>query len=123
MKQEKVQVINLYIKNKNRNKNNKFNNLSYINSNNDYNYNNIISNNKKGKIIDIDINLGKPVSIINDHSPLDEYYLNNNSQLFQLNTISSKFNNNKKLKKKKKKAKSGSKNKIKPPLKFIHIEY
>ena len=119
-KKKNMNNDNLYIKNKNknRNKNNKFNNLSYINSNNDYNYNNIISNNKKGKIIDIDINLGKPVSIINDHSPLDEYYLNNNSQLFQLNTISSKFNNNKKLKKKKKKAKSGSKNKIKPPLKL-----
>ena len=97
------------------NKNNKINNLSYTNNN----YKNIISNNKKGKIIDIDINLGKPVSIINDHSPLEEYFLNNKSELFQLNTISSKFNNNNKnIKKKRHKAKSGSKNKIKPPLRL-----
>ena len=102
--------------NLNINKNNKINNLSFINNN----YNNMISNNKKGKIIDIDINLGKPVSIINDHSPLEEYFLNNKSELFQLNTISSKFNNNnnKNIKKKRHKAKSGSKNKIKPPLRL-----
>ena len=77
-------------------------------------YNKIISNNKKGKIVGIDINLGKPVNIINDHSPLDELLLEkNNSLLFKLHTISSKFLNKNK---KKNKEKSGSKKKIKPPL-------
>ena len=98
---------------------NKINSIdSYnINSNNNisnnYNSSNINSN-KKGKIIDIDINLGKPVKIINDHSPLEELFLENNEPiLFKLNTISSKFTNKNK---KKNKAKSGSKNKIKLPL-------
>ena len=78
-------------------------------------YNKIINHNKKGKIIDIDINLGKPVNIINDHSPLEELYLEtNNPMLFKLNTISSKFMN----KNKRNKARSGSKNKIKPPLRI-----
>jgi len=79
-------------------------------------YNKIINNNKKGKIIGIDINLGKPVNIINDHSPLDELLLEkNNSLLYKLHTISSKFMNKNKNKKKNKE-KSGSKKKIKPPL-------
>ena len=99
-----------------KNLNNDMNKINNINLNNYYS-NSIYSknnNNKKGKIIDIDINLGKPVNIINDHSPLEELFLeNNNPFLFKLNTISSKF-----LKKNKKKikTKSGSKNKIKPPL-------
>ena len=114
-KKKNMNNDNLYI-----NKNNKINNLSNINLNINKT-NNIITNNKKGKIIDIDINLGKPVSIINDHSPLEELFINSNNQkLFQINTISSKFNknNNNNNKKKKKKANSGSKNKIKPPLKI-----
>ena len=79
-------------------------------------YNKIINNNKKGKIIGIDINLGKPVNIINDHNPLDELLLEkNNSLLYKLHTISSKFMNKNKNKKKNKE-KSGSKKKIKPPL-------
>ena len=77
-------------------------------------YNKIINNNKKGKIVGIDINLGKPVNFINDHSPLNELFLEKkNSLLFKLHTISSKFMNKNK---KKNKAKSGSKKKIKPPL-------
>ena len=109
-KKKNMNNDNLYI-----NKNNKIKNLSYLNVNNN-NYNNIITNNKKGKIIDIDINLGKPVSIINDHSPLEEFFIENNkSEIFKLNTISSKFNNNKK---KKTKTKSNSINKIKPPLRL-----
>ena len=77
-------------------------------------YNKIINNNKKGKIVGIDINLGKPVNIINDHSPLDELLLEkNNSLLFKLHTISSKFLNKNKKKNKKN---SGSKKKVKPPL-------
>ena len=49
-----------------------------------------------------------------DHSPLDELLLEkNNSLLFKLHTISSKFLNKNK---KKNKEKSGSKKKIKPPL-------
>ena len=77
-------------------------------------YNKIINNNKKGKIVGIDINLGKPVNIINDHSPLDELLLEkNNSLLYKLHTISSKFMNKNK---KKNKEKSVSKKKVKPPL-------
>ena len=102
---------NIYI-----NKINNFDVNSFY-SNNNYNnkYINTITNNQKGKIIGIDINLGKPVNIINDHSPLDELIIDNNQPLlFKLNTISSKFMNKNKNKKKTK-AKSGSKNKIKPP--------
>ena len=110
-KKKNMNNDNLYI-----NKNYKISNLSYLNLNKNKT-NNIITNNKKGKIIDIDINLGKPVSIINDHSPLEELFIENinNKNIFKLNTISSKFNNNNNQKKKNK-AKSGSKNKIKPPL-------
>ena len=109
-KKKNMNNDNLYI-----NKNNKINNLSYLNLNNN-NYYNIVTNNKKGKIIDIDINLGKPVSIINDHSPLEELFIENSKpKLFKLNTLSSKLNNNKK---KKSKTKSGSINKIKPPLRL-----
>jgi hypothetical protein len=77
-------------------------------------YNKIINNNKKGKIVGIDINLGKPVNFINDHSPLNELFLEKkNSLLFKLHTISSKFLNKNKKKNKKN---SGSKKKVKPPL-------
>ena len=85
-------------------------------------YNKIITNNKQGKIIDIDINLGKPINIINDHSPLQQFILENNKpkipKLFKLNTFSSKFMNMDANKATKKKIKSGSKKKIKPPLRL-----
>lgn len=85
-------------------------------------YNKIITNNKQGKIIDIDINLGKPINIINDHSPLQQYILETNKpkvpKLFKLNTFSSKFMNVDANKATKKKNKSGSKKKIKPPLRL-----
>ena len=101
----------------------------YMNKINNFDLNNFYSNNNinnkndnyllqktKGKIIDIDINLGKPISSINDQSHLEELFLENNEPfLFKLNTISSKFMNKNK---KKNKAKSGSKNKIKPPLRL-----
>ena len=96
------------------NKNNNIDINNFYSNNNDNKYNSSINNNKKGKIIDIDINLGKPIKIINDHSPLEELFLENNEPLlFKLNTISSKFINKNK---KKNKAKSGSHNKIKLPL-------
>ena len=86
----------------------------YSNNNSISNKYNNINNKKKEKIIGIDINLGKPIKIIKDHSPLDELYLENNEPfLFKLNTISSKFTNKNK---KKNKAKSRSKKKIKFPL-------
>ena len=75
-------------------------------------YTDILKNNKKGKIIGIDINLGKPIRIINDHSPLEELYLGRNKPYsFQQNEKNTKFNKNKK-----RKANSGNKKKIKPPL-------
>ena len=84
--------------------------------------NKIITNNKQGKIIDIDINLGKPINIINDHSPLQQYIIENNKpkipKLFKLKTFSSKFMNMKTNNATKKKNKSGSKKKIKPPLRL-----
>ena len=94
---------------------NKISNMDlYNNLNKNYNHN--IIPNKKGKIIDIDINLGKPINEINDHSPLEELLIKNNEPFtFKLNTISSKFMNKNK---RKNKAKSGSKSKIKPPLRL-----
>lgn len=79
--------------------------------------NNEINNNKKGKIINIDINLGKPINIINDHSSFQEYIIES-PKLLRLNSISSKnINLNLNLNKKRRhKARSGSKNKTKPPL-------
>ena len=94
-------------------------NMSINKNNNFYSqnkkYKKIVNNNNKGKIIDIDINLGKPVNFINDHSPLDDLLLENNSQMFQMNTISSKIM---KKNKKKNKTRSGSKNKLKPPIRL-----
>ena len=73
-----------------------------------------LKNKKKGKIIGIDINLGKPIRIINDHSPLEELYLERNKPyLFQQNEMNTNFNKNKK-----RKANSGNKKKIKPPLRL-----
>ena len=75
-----------------------------------------INNSNEGKIIDIDINLGKPVKVINDHSPFEEFLIENNydheQKLFKINTISSKFMS-KKIKPKKEKSRSKGKNK--PP--------
>ena len=83
----------------------------YMTKNNNK-YINTLKNKKKGKIIGIDINLGKPIRIINDHSPLEELYLERNKPyLFQQNGLETKFNKNKKHK-----ANSGGKKKIKPPL-------
>jgi hypothetical protein len=94
-------------------------NMSINKNNNFYSqnkkYKKIVNNNNKGKIIDIDINLGKPVNFINDHSPLDDLLLENNSPMFHLNTISSKIM---KKNKKKNKTKSSSKNKLKPPIRL-----
>ena len=85
-------------------------------------YNKIITHNKQGKIIDIDINLGKPINIINDHSPLQQFILETNKpkipKLFKLNNFSRKFMNVNANKATKKKNKSGSKKKIKPPLRL-----
>ena len=111
-KKKNLNNENIYI---NRINNIDINNF-YSNNNINNKYNNYITHNKKGKIIDIDINLGKPIQVINDHGPIDDLFFENNEPfLFKLNTISSKFSNKNK---KKKKAKSGSKNKIKPPLRL-----
>ena len=92
-------------------KNLKNDNLN-VNKNNNK-YIDVLKNRKKEKIIGIDINLGKPIRIINDHSPLEELYLEENKPyLSQLN----EFNYNKFYKNKKRKTNSGTKKKIKPPL-------
>lgn len=89
-------------------------------------YNKIINKNKNGKIIDIDINLGKPISIINGLSPLKELIIEKDSpKVFKLNTLPNKYIDREKNRKKKSNSKSGSKNKIKPPLstkKFLEEE-
>ena len=105
-------LLGFVYKKKNLNNENIHINNFYSNYNNKYL--SICDNKKKGKIIDIDINLGKPVNIINDHSPLDDFFfIKKQHALNKLNTISSKFmaKNNKRNK-----AKSISKKKIKPPL-------
>ena len=85
-------------------------NISINNKNNINKYSNKI--NKKDKIIGIDINLGKPIRIINDHSPLEEFYLERNEPyLFPLNIISNDF-----IQTKKNKKNSRTKKKNKPPL-------
>ena len=104
------------------NKNNKNNEIIELkldsNKYNRYNKDNkIINNNKKGKIIDIDINLGKPINIINDYTPIQEITIENNPKEFNLNTSSNKSINIS-IKGKKNKSKSGPKNKIKPPLRI-----
>ena len=101
---------------------NKINNIDINNfySNLNNKYLNTINDKKKGKIIDIDINLGKPINIINDHSPLEAFLLEKNEPfLFKLNTISSKFMNKNN---KKNKAKSNSKKKMKPPIGLKRFE-
>lgn len=101
---------------------NKINNIDINNfySNLNNKYLNTINDKKKGKIIDIDINLGKPINIINDHSPLEEFLLEKNEPfLFKLNTISSKFMNKNN---KKNKVKSNSKKKMKPPIGLKRFE-
>ena len=105
-------LLGFVYKKKNLNNENIHINNFYSNYNNKYL--SFCDNKKKGKIIDIDINLGKPVNIINDHSPLDDFFfIKKQPPLTKLNTISSKFitKNNKRNK-----AKSISKKKIKPPL-------
>lgn len=111
-KKKNLNNDNLFI-----NKNIKNNEIFSSKPNNDE-YDKIINNNKKGKIINIDINLGKPINIINDHSSLQDFILES-PQIYKLNTTSSKFIKNKK---RKKKARSGSKTKIKPPLSIKRFE-
>ena len=87
-------------------------NMSINNKYNINKYSNIINKNKKDKIIGIDINLGKPIRIINDHSPLEEFYLERNEPyLFPLNPISNEF-----IQTKKNKANSRTKKKNRPPI-------
>ena len=112
-KKKNLNNDNLFI-----NKNIKNNEIIFSSKPNNDEYDKIINNNKKGKIINIDINLGKPINIINDHSSLQDFILES-PQIFKLNTTSSKFIKNKK---RKKKARSGSKTKIKPPLNIKRFE-
>jgi hypothetical protein len=83
-------LLGFVYKKKNLNNENIHINNFYSNYNNKYL--SFCDNKKKGKIIDIDINLGKPVNIINDHSPLDDFFfIKKQHALNKLNTISSKF--------------------------------
>ena len=87
-------------------------NVSINNKNNTNKYSNLINKNKKEQIIGIDINLGKPIRIINDHSPLEEFYLERNEPyLFPLSPISNEF-----FQTKKNKINSRTKKKNKPPI-------
>ena len=112
-KKKNLNNDNLFI-----NKNIKNNEIVFSSKPNNDEYDKIINNNKKGKIINIDINLGKPINIINDHSSIQDFILES-PQIFKLNTTSSKFIKNKK---RKKKPRSGSKTKIKPPLSIKRFE-
>ena len=82
------------------------------------NKNNILSN-SRGKIIDIDINLGKPLRDISDINPLEsKFYKNNNKNI----KFRSSFSTNKREKKKRK---NRSKNKILslPKKKYLEEKY
>ena len=86
-------------------------NVIFNRNNNNYNTNNSYKSNKtnkteankrinniEGKIIDIDINLGKPIKEIRDISSLDEFFINNYSSKDYITSYSS--NNKEKHKKK-----------------------
>ena len=73
------------------------------------NKNNILSN-SRGKIIDIDINLGKPLRDISDISPLESGLFINNYN-FKIKQIKGSLSTNKREKKIMKKSKSKSKKK------------
>jgi hypothetical protein len=58
------------------NKNLKYNENRSNSNNKDSSYKDDILSNSKGKIIDIDINLGKPIKAISDISPLENMFIN-----------------------------------------------
>ena len=67
---------NATFKNKINNKNSKLNENRNNSNHKDSSYKDDILSNSKGKIIDIDINLGKPIKAISDISPLENMFIN-----------------------------------------------
>jgi hypothetical protein len=67
---------NATFKNKINNKNLKLNENRSNSNNKESSYKDDILSNSKGKIIDIDINLGKPIKAISDISPLENMFIN-----------------------------------------------
>ena len=102
------------------NNNNNNNRNHQFNKNTEINKDDILSN-SKGKIIDIDINLGKPIKEISDINPLENLFINN----YTNKRFKSSLSTNKR-EKKKKKHKSKSKNKKKlslPKKKYLEEKY
>ena len=98
---------------------NKHYNTTNDNSKNNQTEINSILSNLKGKIIDIDINLGKPVKEINDISPLHGFLVNNYSS--KNNCIS--FSTNKKYRHKKKHKSKNKKKLSLPKKKYLEKGY
>ena len=97
------------------NNNNNNNRNHQFNKNPEINKDDILSN-SKGKIIDIDINLGKPIKEISDINPLENLFINN----YTNKRFKSSLSTNKREKKKKKhKSKSKNKKKLSLPKKNI----
>lgn len=98
-KKVKANKNNTYI-----NKSNKSDNIINISMNKKIELNNVL-NNLKGKIIDIDINLGKPVKDINDKSSFNGFFINdyNNKNYNYKSSLSSNLNEKQRRKHKNKK--------------------
>jgi len=90
---------NATFKNKINNNNLKLNENRNSSNHKDSSYKDDILSNSKGKIIDIDINLGKPIKAISDISPLENMFINDyNNKKFK----TSYSTNNKRVRKKRK---------------------
>ena len=112
-------------------------NITFVNklniNNNNHNYNNINKNteinkddilsNSKGKIIDIDINLGKPIKEISDINPLENLFINDYTNKRFKSSLSSTNKREKKKKKHKSKSKSKNKKLSLPKKKYLEEKY
>ena len=96
---------------------------SNIFNNNKTDINNNILSNLKGKIIDIDINLGKPVKEINDISPLSGFFINNYSSKNNSSSFSINKNNKHKRKHKNKNKHKHKKKYSLPKKKYLEKGY
>ena len=116
-KKVKLSKNNIFI-----NRHNKQLNSNIFNNNKTDINNNILSN-LKGKIIDIDINLGKPVKEINDISPLSGFFINNYSSKNNSSSFSINKNNKHKRKHKNKNKHKHKKKYSLPKKKYLEKGY
>ena len=106
---KKITISKAFVNKGNNNKKNTYNK--------DINKDDILSN-SKGKIIDIDINLGKPIKEISDISPLENLFINDyNNKIFKTSLSTNK------REKKKRKHKSKTKKLSLPKKKYLEEKY